>query len=83
MGPSHELNPNRQRLGERITSLRTAAGKSSRKLAQEVGTSHSTIQRLERGDSAISFDIVYRVLAALGRLDISIGDLGDEDSLSS
>ena len=57
-------------------SLRRRAGKSSRKLAQEIGVSHSTLQRLERGESAISFDIVYRVLASLGQLDLSFRDLG-------
>jgi transcriptional regulator with XRE-family HTH domain len=79
MSASHDLNPDRQRLGERITSLRSRAGKSSRKLAEDIGTSHSTIQRLERGESAISFDIVYRVLAVLDQLDLSFRDLGGSD----
>lgn len=62
--------------------LRRRSGKSTRILAEEVGTSHSTIRRLERGDSGVGFGLVYRVLAALGRLDISLADLGsDNDSI--
>jgi transcriptional regulator with XRE-family HTH domain len=80
MSASHPHDPNWQRFGERLTILRRRSGKSASALAQEIGTSHTTIRRLESGDSGIGFDIVYRVLSVLGRLDIPIGDLGSDDN---
>ena len=80
MSSSHQLDPDWQRLGERLMILRRRSGKSTRALAEEIGTSHTTIRRLENGDSGVGFDIVYRALAALGRLDIPIGNLGSDDN---
>jgi transcriptional regulator with XRE-family HTH domain len=79
MSTSHPFDPDWQRLGERMVILRRRAHKSVRELAKDIGASHSTIQRLERGDPGIGFDIIYRVLAALGRLDMPIGRLGSPD----
>ena len=61
--------------------LRRRSGKSTRDLAEEIGSSNSTVQRIERGDPGVGFSVVYRALAALDRLDISIGDLGSDDPI--
>ena len=63
--------------GNRIREFRLARGWRADELAERVGTTQSTISRLEAGTRGLTVDWLRRVALALG---VRAGDLIDEDN---
>ena len=63
---------------ERIAALRTQAGLSQRKLAQESGIPQTTLSRIEDGSRAARYGEIILLAQALGR---SLGSILDKHSL--
>lgn len=55
-----------RRFGENVRRSRVAAGISQRRLGQALAVSHSTIGRIERGQSSVEVIFAARLCAALG-----------------
>jgi transcriptional regulator with XRE-family HTH domain len=55
-------------LGVDIESWRKLRGLTQAQLGDRAGVTRQTVARLERGDGAVSFEILLRILSALGVL---------------
>ena len=52
--------------GERLRDLRSTAGLSQERLAQDAGVSWSTVSQIERGQRAVRLVTLLRLAVALG-----------------
>ncbi len=56
-------------VGQHVAAWRKLRGLTQNQVADRAGIDRKTLMRIERGDGAVSLDIVFRVLHALGVLD--------------
>lgn len=63
--------------GNRIRELRVAAGLHAHELADRIGTTQSTISRLEAGTRGLTIDWLYRIALGLG---VRAADLLDNEA---
>lgn len=56
-------------LGEEVVTWRKLRGLTQAQLADRSGVARNTLNRLERGDSGISTENLFRILRGLGILD--------------
>lgn len=61
-----------KKLGEKVSTLRLAKGLSQDQLAEKLGTGHTQISRVERGEVNSTINMLRKIAAGL---DISIEDL--------
>lgn len=57
-----------ERLGTRVRTARKSQGLTLEQLERKCGVHRTTLGRLERGDTHVSFAVVLAVLEALGEL---------------
>lgn len=70
-----DIDPNRQRIGQRIAELRKEKGYSQAKLAELTGFAPGNIARVELGRYSTGIDILSKIASALdARLDIVKND---------
>ena len=63
----------RTKIGKLISELRTSHGLTQTQLADELGTSQSAINRIERGAQNVSLEIIARISDVLNSEIISLG----------
>lgn len=68
------------KIGEHLKSLRLKQNITQQNLAEEAGVSLSSIKKIEKGEIG-SFDSILRVLRTLGKLDVLL-PLVEEEQLS-
>ena len=68
------------KIGERLKALRLKQNITQQNLAKEAGVSLSSIKKIEKGEIG-SFDSLLRVLRTLGKLDVLL-PLVEEEQLS-
>src|SRR5438128_1643819 len=82
--PARPLFPSTQRraeeLGERLRLARLRRRMTLADLAARVGTTRSTLSRLERGDLSVSVGLLARVLGVLG-LEPDLDQIARDDAL--
>lgn len=57
----------RKRIGSTIRTIREERGLTQQQLAEKVGTSRSTIGRVELGDWSVSLDLLTSITSALDK----------------
>lgn len=57
----------RKRIGSTIRAIREEQGLTQQQLAEKVGTSRSTIGRVELGDWSVSLDLLTSITSALDK----------------
>jgi len=65
-----------ERLGKLISELRQVRGLTQSELAQQMGTSQSAINRMEKGGQNLSLDMLSRVSDVLQKPLLSVGNQG-------
>ena len=63
-----------QVIGETIETMRTEKGWTQGELAKAVGTSQSSIHRIEKGGQNVSLDMIKKLSEALGNQILSVND---------
>ena len=66
MNTAHDLVPRTTLAGELLTKARIETGLSQRELAHRAGVAQSTVARIESGRTDPGFEMVRRILAAVG-----------------
>ena len=62
----HGYGPRTTAAGDLLTKARIETGLSQRELAHKAGVAHSTVARIESGRTDPGFEMVRRILAAVG-----------------
>jgi transcriptional regulator with XRE-family HTH domain len=70
--PEKSVPPRRLALGEAVRRVRDRRGWTQEQLAERVGFDRKSINRLEKGATAVSVDRLWVIADAL---DVAIGDL--------
>jgi transcriptional regulator with XRE-family HTH domain len=68
----------RERIGQRIATLRKLAGMTQEQLAQAAGLQRTHVNRIEAGKYAVTLEVVQAIAEALG-MTVDIIDPGLQD----